>query len=194
MHRQKRWLQERRLALPAVRVAGEDGPGVAVPTRHVDAVGIVAQHQRRELGVAPRQCRNGIEATAPEVSHADDLQSIDRRHAIDQNGHASGLELTAKTLRDLRVQPPRTVVVVAQRHDGAPAATWEFGKQSIEVVVDAGFVTGEVAGVDDEIGRQIANSTKRFDEVVVVDLRADVYIGYLDQPRAVPGRGQSIDR
>ena len=69
--------QERRFALAAVRVAGEDPAATCREGGTVDRVGVVAEGERGAAPVDLGNDRVGFEARAPEVVEADDLQTFD---------------------------------------------------------------------------------------------------------------------
>src|SRR4051794_24261099 len=75
LHWNYRWRQERRAALATVCVAAQDPTLVTRPYRLVRAIRIVANRQRGKLVVETSNHGARIEAAAPHIVHARNLQS-----------------------------------------------------------------------------------------------------------------------
>ena len=94
----------------------------------------------------------------------------------------------------LRVPPARTVVVVAEDAEGRQPAARRVRVDAPRVRRHAAIVLGEVAGEDDDVGRQRADAVEDAGDVVVVDARPDVQVAELHEAcgRRAPAAGCAI--
>lgn len=78
--------------------------------------------------------------------------------------------------------------MVSKNAEGALFPVGEVGEYPLGMLKDAIVETGEVAGIDDDIRRQVFNFSEGLEKVFITDPGADVQVADLHQPAAGPGR------
>jgi len=90
--------------------------------------------------------------------------------------------------------PTHAVVVVAQNAERATCAQRQRREDALSMFEDTLRFGREVAGVDDELGRERTHTCEALQQIRVGHLRADVQIAQLRHPRALQAGRQVGNR
>ena len=194
LHRQQRWRQKWRLALASVGVTAQHPSLIAVPSRPIDSIGIVALDDRGAMAIQRGQRAYRIEATPPEIVDASDLKTRYVGHLVSENRDTDRSKLIREPRGNFRMRPVGSVVVVAEDPDGRQASTRRVGVHPRRVRVDIGPVAYEVAGVDNDVWCDRVNTTEGVEDVRVRDAWADVDVTQLGERAAAQSFGETVNR
>lgn len=126
----------------------------------------------------------------PKVVEADDLEA---------GGFGGGVAKDLDTgiagdgggfFGDFLLGPVDAVIVISEDAEGAEFTFWEVREHALGLGAVVAVVAGEVAGVDDEVGREAIYGGESFFEEIVTDFGANVEVGELDEAFADEGVGE----
>lgn len=178
--------QKRRLALTAVGVAGEHPALKIVPEPgQIAGVGVVGKHDGRRIFREMRNDGAGRKIGTPKIVEAGEVEAVIFDNGVAEGKAARFSQNLGVGLRDVRAVPIRAVIMVAQNPVGAEAAGGKGFHDLPRLCLNVGTVVGhEVAGVDDEVGLQIAHPVKNGAQVIVGHLVTDVQVAELHEQLA----------
>ena len=190
--------KEREPDLAAVGVTGEDEVNerpARVADYFVGEVGAVAHQQDRAVGVArDGEVEDGVASRG--VVHAADPEALaaafDRDVAVDEDGNAAGLKQGGNQAA------ADGVIVVAEAGEAQGAVQVLEDLSAVLDRVDGDGkrerpARGEVAGEQDEVGRELVDAVEREAEEGGFGVLVEVDVADLDDAEAVEGIGKSGD-
>ena len=183
-HWQKRWGQERRLALAAVRMARQNAAPIAAPARQVASVGVMAEHERGTGEINRLESRLRHKTPSPKIIEADDLQTSNLDLSVAEYADTRLGEHSLNTKGDVRISERRAVVVVAENGSGTKPTVWKLLQQTAGLR-DGNIVSparDKVSGVNHDVGLERSHMLECLRDVAIVHLRPDMNIAKLDEP------------
>ena len=153
--------------------------------------GAVVQHEGRRAGSPRRQRLVRIGATRPEIIDAGDEQPVHIQRFIAQHANPCLRHAIADFVRDLRLAPGITVVVIAQYREGQQAAARHLRQMAFQLrQLTHSAPRHPVAGVGHDVGGEVARGAPHALQVPIVDGRPDVQVAEVEQCTAIKRRRQ----
>jgi hypothetical protein len=101
-----------------------------------------------------------VEPISPEIVQANNVKTRSLHDFISQHSNACVGRQDGDPLRDVRLRPPESIVVVAQDAERASTPKRQVREHPSGVIKHLGFVAREIPGVNDELRSQLLDSLK----------------------------------
>lgn len=141
----QRRLEERRFALPTMRVSGKDPPTIVAPLDTIDGIWIVADSDGCCTSSLP-ECVKRITSDGPEIVDANEVQAVNCGNLVAEDSNPCSFRFSLDARSDMGLRPVESVIMVSEDAQCRDPTAWhvlQHASQSLKLGIAGGRIVSD---------------------------------------------------